>query len=65
MIVRQSSDGGGVPRAELQKLDKKVYSVPDELDQEVATLKLAAMHIGIDTLTPEQVKFMASWSEGT
>jgi adenosylhomocysteinase len=42
-----------------------VYSVPDELDQEVATLKLAAMHIGIDTLTPEQVKFMASWSEGT
>ena len=46
-------------------LDKKVYSVPDEIDQEVASLKLAAMHIGIDTLTPEQVKYMASWSEGT
>ena len=46
-------------------LDKKVYSVPDEIDQEVASLKLAAMHIGIDTLTPEQVKYMSSWSEGT
>ena len=46
-------------------LDKKVYSVPDEIDQEVASLKLAAMHIDIDTLTPEQVKYMASWSEGT
>jgi adenosylhomocysteinase len=46
-------------------LEKKVYSVPDEIDQEVASLKLAAMHIGIDTLTPEQVKYMASWSEGT
>jgi adenosylhomocysteinase len=31
----------------------------------VAELKLASMHINIDTLTPEQVKYMASWSEGT
>jgi adenosylhomocysteinase len=46
-------------------LEKKVYSVPDEIDEEVAKLKLAAMHIDIDTLTPEQVKYMASWSEGT
>ena len=46
-------------------LEKKVYSVPDHIDQEVATLKLRAMHISIDTLTPEQVKYMASWSEGT
>ncbi len=46
-------------------LEKKVYSVPDEIDEEVAKLKLAAMHIGIDTLTPEQVKYMSSWSEGT
>jgi adenosylhomocysteinase len=46
-------------------LEKKVYSVPDEIDEEVAQLKLASMHIGIDTLTPEQVKYMASWSEGT
>jgi adenosylhomocysteinase len=47
------------------KLEKKVYSVPDVIDEEVAMLKLAAMNIAIDTLTPEQVKYMASWSEGT
>ena len=48
-----------------KKLEKKVYSVPDEIDQEVASLKLAAMKIAIDTPTPEQIKYMASWSEGT
>jgi adenosylhomocysteinase len=46
-------------------LEKKVYSVPTEIDEEVAQLKLAAMHIDIDTPTAEQVKYMASWSEGT
>jgi adenosylhomocysteinase len=46
-------------------LEKKVYSVPDHIDEEVAELKLAAMKIAIDTPTPEQVKYMASWSEGT
>jgi adenosylhomocysteinase len=46
-------------------LEKKVYSVPTEIDEEVAQLKLAAMHITIDTPTAEQVKYMASWSEGT
>jgi adenosylhomocysteinase len=46
-------------------LEKKVYSVPDHIDEEVASLKLAALHIAIDTPTPEQVKYMASWSEGT
>ena len=46
-------------------LEKKVYSVPDHIDEEVAKLKLAAMHIAIDELTPEQVKYMSSWSEGT
>jgi adenosylhomocysteinase len=46
-------------------LEKKVYSVPEHIDEEVAELKLAAMHIEIDTPTPEQVKYMASWSEGT
>ena len=48
-----------------RSLEKKVYSVPDHIDEEVAKLKLAAMKIAIDTLTPEQVKYMASWSEGT
>ena len=46
-------------------LEKKVYSVPTEIDEEVAQLKLAAMHIDIDTPTAEQVKYMESWSEGT
>ncbi len=46
-------------------LKKTVYDVPLEIDEEVATLKLASMGIDIDVLTPEQVKYMASWSEGT
>jgi adenosylhomocysteinase len=48
-----------------RSLEKKVYDVPVEIDEEVATLKLASMGVAIDTLTPEQVKYMASWSEGT
>ncbi|MDQ6930917.1 MAG: adenosylhomocysteinase [Candidatus Eremiobacteraeota bacterium] len=47
------------------KLDKQVYDVPLEIDEEVASLKLASMGIKIDTLTPQQEKYMASWSEGT
>jgi adenosylhomocysteinase len=46
-------------------LENKVYTVPDAIDNEVAQLKLAAMGIDIDTLTEEQRKYMASWSEGT
>ncbi|MDQ2991440.1 MAG: adenosylhomocysteinase [Candidatus Eremiobacteraeota bacterium] len=46
-------------------LKKTVYDVPLEIDEEVATLKLASMGIEIDVLTPEQQKYMASWSEGT
>ncbi|MDQ2908244.1 MAG: adenosylhomocysteinase [Candidatus Eremiobacteraeota bacterium] len=46
-------------------LQKKVYSVPDHIDSEVAELKLAAMKIAIDTPTAEQLKYMTSWSEGT
>jgi adenosylhomocysteinase len=47
------------------RLEKKVYSVPADIDREVARLKLAAMGIIIDSLTPEQEKYLASWSEGT
>jgi adenosylhomocysteinase len=46
-------------------LEKKVYDVPLEIDEEVASLKLSSMGIEIDTLTPAQVKYMSSWSEGT
>lgn len=46
-------------------LEKKVYSVPEELDKRVARLKLETMGIGIDRLTPEQEEYLAGWSEGT
>ncbi len=48
-----------------EKLEKKVYSVPEEIDQKIAKLKLAAMGVTIDELTAEQVKYLASWEEGT
>jgi len=46
-------------------LEKKVYSVPADIDAEIARLKLAAMGVQIDTLTEEQVKYLGSWEEGT
>jgi adenosylhomocysteinase len=47
------------------KLEKKVYSVPGDIDREIARLKLEAMGVRIDTLTEEQTKYLASWEEGT
>ena len=47
------------------KLEKKVYDVPAEIDNEVARLKLHAMGIVIDTLTDEQRRYLSSWEEGT
>jgi adenosylhomocysteinase len=46
-------------------LEKKVYTVPQELDKRVAKLKLESMGIKIDRLTPEQEEYLASWNEGT
>jgi adenosylhomocysteinase len=46
-------------------LERKVYAVPEAIDQEIARLKLASMGIAIDTLTPEQVEYLRSWQEGT
>jgi adenosylhomocysteinase len=46
-------------------LEKKVYSVPEDIDKEIARIKLAAMGVKIDTLTSEQVKYLNSWEEGT
>ena len=48
-----------------KKLDKKVYSVPEKIDREIARLKLKAMGITIDNLTPEQRKYLKSWEMGT
>jgi adenosylhomocysteinase len=46
-------------------LEKKVYPVPVEIDEEIARLKLATMGVDIDRLTDEQAKYLASWDEGT
>ncbi len=46
-------------------LENKVYAVPEEIDREIARLKLASMGIAIDVPTPEQQKYMTSWEEGT
>ena len=47
------------------QLEKRVYVVPEAIDREVARLKLKSMGTTIDSLTSEQVKYMATWSEGT
>ncbi len=47
------------------KLEPGLHSIPTEVDQEIARLKLQAMGIAIDTLTPEQVTYLNSWSMGT
>jgi adenosylhomocysteinase len=46
-------------------LERKVYPVPDEIDREIARLKLDTMGIEIDRLTEEQARYLASWNEGT
>jgi adenosylhomocysteinase len=48
-----------------RKLGKKVYSVPETIDREIARLKLKAMGIRIDSLTKEQNKYLHSWEMGT
>ncbi|NIA10396.1 MAG: adenosylhomocysteinase, partial [Nitrospiraceae bacterium] len=51
--------------ANATSLEKKVYGVPTEIDQEIARLKLASMHAVIDTLTEEQQLYLNSWESGT
>ena len=47
------------------ELERRVYPVPDEIDREIARLKLDTMGITIDQLTDEQAHYLASWNEGT
>ena len=47
------------------ELEVKVHPVPEEIDKEVARLKLDSMGINIDSLTPQQKKYLTSWEEGT
>jgi adenosylhomocysteinase len=48
-----------------EKLPVGVHSVPEEIDHGIARLKLESMGVGIDTLTSEQVEYLASWKVGT
>lgn len=49
----------------IKKMQPKVYSVPKEIDERIASLKLNAMQMQIDKLTNEQKKYFAAWEEGT
>jgi len=46
-------------------LERRVYGVPRTIDDRIAELKLKALDVGIDTLTAEQVNYLASWEQGT
>ena len=46
-------------------LDKTVYVVPEDIDAEIARLKLYSMGVEIDALTEEQERYLASWDQGT
>ncbi len=50
---------------EHEKMDKRVYPVPRDIDKEIARFKLQSMGIEIDTLTPEQERYLSSWEMGT
>jgi adenosylhomocysteinase len=47
------------------EMQKKVYTIPESIDREIARLKLESMGITVDKLSPEQEKYLASWEEGT
>lgn len=47
------------------KLENKIHTLPEELDKEIAVLKLKSMNAQIDTLTPEMISYMSSWTVGT
>jgi adenosylhomocysteinase len=49
----------------IKKLENKVYSVPGEIDQEIARVKLRSMNIEIDVLSKTQKKYIDDWKEGT
>ena len=48
-----------------KKLENKVYSIPEDIDKEIARLKLISMGVTVDKLTKEQEKYLASWEMGT
>jgi adenosylhomocysteinase len=65
MSFANQSLGAEYMNAHAGELDKQVYSVPEDIDREIARLKLTAMGVQIDVLTQEQRRYLASWQEGT
>ncbi|MBP8974979.1 MAG: adenosylhomocysteinase [Anaerolineae bacterium] len=65
MSFANQSLGAEFMQQNAASLEKKVYTIPAEIDQEIARLKLESMGITIDTLTPEQVRYLNQWQEGT
>ncbi len=47
------------------KLENKVYTLPEEIDEEIAKIKLSSLGVEIDKLTEEQIKYLNDWKEGT
>jgi adenosylhomocysteinase len=52
-------------RANVDGLEPKVYGIPEDIDREVARLKLESMGIRIDSMTAEQKAYSESWESGT
>jgi adenosylhomocysteinase len=48
-----------------KKLKPEVFVVPEDIDREIARLKLASMNVDIDKLTAQQKKYFSSWQSGT
>ena len=65
MSFANQSLGSEFIAKEGRKLEKKVYRIPEEIDKEIARLKLESMGVKIDTLLPEQEEYLASWEIGT
>lgn len=47
------------------KMERQVYTLPVEIDHQIAEIKLKSMGVAIDVLTPEQIKYLSSWESGT
>ena len=63
--LRDEPSGSDSNESKVEGMVPQVYNVPDEIEESVAKTKLAAMGLTIDTLTPEQQKYLSSWEEGT
>ncbi|MCL4236639.1 MAG: adenosylhomocysteinase [Anaerolineae bacterium] len=65
MSFANQSLGAEFMKQNASALENKVYTIPSEIDQEIARLKLESMNVAIDTLTEEQVRYLNQWQEGT